>query len=444
MAILLCVLSVAPVLFAAAIGAGFLTHSISQELRTLMREELEEARLQTVHGGDVLPRFAAIARDLANDHPEVSMAWRLRTGPQAVATDFGPPLLTAELGAVDSRLRAAAAMDVVALGEGRYAMKGALTPALDATLLLDGSKRLSRTKQFWVVALLAVTACVLSSVVAARILVSRLGAMLSGLTTRLQAPADDAERSGGLPIELRPIVAELRRMLEQVTSRARQTQCFVAGLAHELRSPIQNLIGQAEVAQLRSRSAPEYRELLESQLDELHEFARAVDNLLLLCAVDEPTRALELEDFDCGEEVALRLHRERRRAAASGIEVAVNADHPVRVHGDREAVMSAIRNLVDNAIKWAPRGSRVEIAIRQHDGEVVVDVDDAGPGIPKEERARLFQPFVRGRTRGDQRAGFGLGLAIARVAAERCGGSAQILDAPGGGTRARLVLRKSP
>jgi signal transduction histidine kinase len=121
-----------------------------------------------------------------------------------------------------------------------------------------------------------------------------------------------------------------------------------------------------------------------------------------------------------------------RLARRGGVELVAAASPELRVHADREWVYRVLQNLVDNAIKYAPQSSRVTIGATRVHSWVRVSVADQGPGIPGEDRERIFDKFAQ--MRGAERKGTGLGLAFCRMAVEAHGGEIHIEDAPGGGT----------
>jgi signal transduction histidine kinase len=123
-------------------------------------------------------------------------------------------------------------------------------------------------------------------------------------------------------------------------------------------------------------------------------------------------------------------------AVSRGIEIELFAAAPVSVNGEKTALAVLARNLADNAVRYSPRGSRVEVRVSQHAGVPTLQVDDAGPGIPASERERVFDRFYR--RAADEEAGTGLGLAIVRSVAAMHGASVALADSPLGGLRATV------
>jgi two-component system heavy metal sensor histidine kinase CusS len=232
-------------------------------------------------------------------------------------------------------------------------------------------------------------------------------------------------------------------MLVNIEREADKARLIVAGLAHELRSPIQNLLGEAEVTLLRQRSADEYRAVLVSHIDELRDLGRVVDNLVLLCASQDAVRGRDLESFDLGHEAELRLSKDRDRAEQEGLHLELSRIGDLSFHGDREALLLALRNLATNALKWSPPGGTVRVQLIGDGERVEILVDDAGPGVPPAFRERVFELFFQGPALHGKRAGYGLGLALTRTAVIAHGGSIRIEDAPGGGARFRVELPRA-
>lgn len=240
---------------------------------------------------------------------------------------------------------------------------------------------------------------------------------------------------GSVPTEIAELVLALEHMLANIRVEEERTRLLARGLAHELGSPLQNLIGETEVALMGPQDPGEYRRVLESHLEELRDIGHAVGNLMTLVSQrggDSPPGG---ENFDLGVEADMRLGRERAHAQRSGIELEVEQGGDLVLEGDREALWLVVSNLVANAIDYTPRGGRVRLQMSGHEQGVRICVDDSGPGIPEAERELVFEPFRRGSTRKGRRAGYGLGLSIVRGAVASQGGSVTISTSEFGGAR---------
>ena len=435
-----------PGVVAVLTGYVFLRSSVIRELRALAAEEVDEALVRLRQGVDPRTGFESIAVELANDHPDTPLAWRLfdqSTG--RTLHEYGPSDLQALELPANYRTPGITLGKSEHLGDGYVVTAFSAAPHVHVRLLIDGRSRSALIESYRLTAGVmliagAVVALGISSVGARRI---------SGLVRGIAAGVRQAHLAGtdpvaaaGVPIEIRSVTDALRGEMQLIRAEAEKVRVFTAGLAHELRSPLQNLIGQAEVALLGRRDPETYVAVLTAQLRELGEFGDAVDNLLAICTTRRPAEEQAAEYFDLAAEAELRLSRERSRSVREGLDFAIECAGDTQMSGDREAVLRGVRNVVANALDWAPPAGRVRVSIRGDSDGIHVVVDDSGPGVPLEERARIFDPFVRGRIRQGRRIGYGLGLAIARSAVEAHGGTISVTESPLGGARFTMTLRR--
>ncbi|MBV9438435.1 MAG: HAMP domain-containing histidine kinase [Candidatus Eremiobacteraeota bacterium] len=221
---------------------------------------------------------------------------------------------------------------------------------------------------------------------------------------------------------------------EQAEHQMRQ---FVADAGHELRTPLTIVLGYIDLLRRRAEAGDERsRRIFGAIATEGARMRTLIDNLVLLARMEgedrrpvEPFALVPLLD-----EVA-----ESRRVVAPSTPIDVDAEVDATVIGDRDEIHEAIANVVDNALKYAPR-SPVRIRVRAVDAGVEVTIADRGPGIPPEDRDQIFDRFYRGASRGEIE-GSGLGLAIAKRAVERAGGTLVLAEASPAGTTFALRLR---
>jgi two-component system heavy metal sensor histidine kinase CusS len=304
-------------------------------------------------------------------------------------------------------------------------------------LAVDGSERLDAVRQYWIVAGVLVLVFGVGAVAASTLMAGCVASMVRRVADQVGCArlASGVElRADGAPDEIRDVIEALQAELDRLRAESASIRVFTASLAHELRSPIQNMAGQAEVALLRQRTVEEYETMLRSQLDEIRAFGDAVDNLLAICTIRQGVHA-ETEEFDLAAEARIRLSRESSRAQRHGVHLAQRVEGQTRIEGDRESILRSLRNVVSNAVEWTPTGGHVSLAMEACPEAIIVTVDDGGPGIPEAERQRVFEPFVRGRTPSRARAGYGLGLAIAKAGVEGQGGRIEVGVSPAGGAR---------
>jgi two-component system, OmpR family, sensor histidine kinase MprB len=245
-------------------------------------------------------------------------------------------------------------------------------------------------------------------------------------TRDLDSRIDSAGRD-----ELSRLAASFNTMLEALADSAHAQRQLVADASHELRTPLTSLRTNIEVLARDEKMPPEERErLLDDVVDQLAEMTALVAELVELARGDQQPR--EAEDVRLDLVVADAVERARRNRPAVEFRTELEKSS---VHGTRETIERAVSNLLDNAAKWSPPGSVVDVAVG--DGQVMIR--DHGPGIDEDDLPHVFDRFYRAPgARG--MSGSGLGLAIVRQVADSHGGEVVAENAEGGGTRMRLKL----
>ncbi|HEV3020173.1 MAG TPA: ATP-binding protein [Burkholderiaceae bacterium] len=216
------------------------------------------------------------------------------------------------------------------------------------------------------------------------------------------------------PIEVQPLVREINALFRRFASALETERRFTSAAAHELRTPLAAVKVHAQVAQL-TRTAPERKQALELLIVAIDRASHMVDQLLTLSRLDgmlalrSGTAPLRL-DVIAGhviDEVRPLLGRRGQR---------IEADlSPCEINGMEFGVASLLRNLIDNAMRYGPAGREIRVTVGARDGHRLAIVEDAGPGIPAEERERVFERFYRLYSDTD---GCGIGLSIVRTVAE--------------------------
>jgi two-component system, OmpR family, sensor histidine kinase QseC len=226
--------------------------------------------------------------------------------------------------------------------------------------------------------------------------------------------------------ELRPLIHAFDTVLARLRKAVQRERAFVQDAAHELRTPMAVISAQAHV--LTRAGSPAERLQAEAALD--HAIARAShlsQQLLALAALDEH-RAQAVQTVDLVVLTEQALAPAAATAQACQIELSLDAPEHLQATLDVGAFQSVLQNLLDNALRYVPPGSTIEVTLQpqaiSQPGGWRLRVADNGPGIPPEEHARIFDRFVRGRQ--PTAPGTGLGLAIVRQAARRLGGDVQL------------------
>lgn len=242
-----------------------------------------------------------------------------------------------------------------------------------------------------------------------------------------------------LPQELQVLARSINIMLDRLENGVGQLSQFSDDLAHELRTPISNLMGKAQVTLSRERSSEDYKVALEDSIEELTRLTRIITDMLFLAQVEQPSMKMNLHPVALGEEARRVAELFDISAESKGVEVKVRGWGSV--HGDRLMIQRALSNLLSNAIRHSPEGQRVQIGIEPRDEGMCCWVENDGPGIAAEHVPHLFERFYRvgcGRSRMD--GGTGLGLAIVRSIMQVHGGRVEVASAVSGPTRFSLVF----
>ncbi|TFW20222.1 heavy metal sensor histidine kinase [Duganella callida] len=245
----------------------------------------------------------------------------------------------------------------------------------------------------------------------------------SRLNTRLSV--DDA------PVELRQMGAAFNAMLDRLEDGVQRLSGFAADLAHDLRTPVNTLMVETQVALSRPRTAEEYQHLLASNLEEYERLARMIENTLFLARADNAQLALQRESLDLQAELQ-RIHDYFEFLAEdAGLRLTVDAP-PLRAEIDPVLLQRAVNNLVSNAIRYTPAGGTVAVTARATADGVDIAVSNTGPGIAPEHLPHIFDRYYRAdQARSDQAHSAGLGLSIVRAIMALHGGKLSVDSQPG-------------
>jgi two-component system, OmpR family, sensor kinase len=250
-------------------------------------------------------------------------------------------------------------------------------------------------------------------------------------SARLPRPEADDEIAE-LARTLSGMLAALEAARSDTQSMLDRQREFVADASHELRTPLTSVLANLDL--LNEELQGEQAETAEAALRSTRRMRRLVGDLLLLARADarrvQPHRPTDLAEVLV--EAASELG-----PMADHHDLSISAE-PVVVDGVRDELHRLILNLLENAVRHTPPGTRVEASTRQADGEAIVVVQDSGPGVPPELAGRVFERFVRGGRDGGK--GSGLGLAIVRSVAQSHGGTV-VHEVPAAGHGTRFVIR---
>lgn len=236
-----------------------------------------------------------------------------------------------------------------------------------------------------------------------------------------------------LPPELAQFAAAFNSSLERVDQAYSRLEAFNADVAHELRSPLTNLIGQTQVALTRGRSAEHYFEVLQSNLEELERLRSIINDMLFLASADQGSKATQLTASSLAEEVATTVEYLDFILEDAQISVRVSGD--ALVHIERAHLRRALINLLNNAVQHTAAGQHIDVHIQPRGDQVDIEVSNPGPRIDDEHLPMLFERFYRvDASRSNSGANHGLGLAIVKAIALMHGGNVFVRSQNGANT----------
>ncbi len=246
----------------------------------------------------------------------------------------------------------------------------------------------------------------------------------------------------GYPYELASLALTFNNMLDGLEDSFERISRFSADIAHDLRTPVNNIRGEAEVALARARTIDEYRDALESSLEEAVRLSDLISNLLFLARTESPLTHLRLERVDVGELLeGVREYYDASAADAGVVLTSAGANEPVIVELDRTLIQRAVGNLISNAVAHTPEGGTVAIQAHAEAARILIEVSDTGVGIPADALPRVFDRFFRvDPSRSKASGGTGLGLSIVQGFMQLHGGNVEIVSKPGTGTRVTLCM----
>jgi two-component system heavy metal sensor histidine kinase CusS len=271
-------------------------------------------------------------------------------------------------------------------------------------------------------------------------------------TRPIQYVAETARRVGsstlgeriqaeGYPIELADLALTFNAMLDRLQESFERLTRFSADLAHELRTPVNNIRGEIEVALSRSRSTVEYRELLSSNLEEVVRLSELISSLLFLARTESPGTYINRQQVSVSELLHTVKDYYEGPAEQAGVELAVTSPPELKAVLDSSLMKRAIGNLVSNALAHTPNNGHIQLSALQTSDALTISVYDTGSGVPPQSINRLFDRFYRvDPARSQHSGGFGLGLSIVRGIMLLHGGNVQIVSEVGKGTEVKLIL----
>lgn len=245
--------------------------------------------------------------------------------------------------------------------------------------------------------------------------------------------------------EIGRLAETFNNTLSRLESSFRKIRQFSSDVSHELRTPLTILRGETEVALRWAKEPDEFREIFESNLEEIRRMSGILEFLLDLSKADEGKLPLNLGDVELNDLLAGLVQQTAVLARENDVKLVFEPHPEVTVLGDRSRLHQLFLNLIDNALKYTEAGGAVWIEISSLDGQARVAVNDTGAGIPPEDIPNIFDRFYRvdkARNRAD--GGVGLGLAMAKSLAEAHGGRIEVASQLGKGSVFIVYLPLAP
>ena len=280
------------------------------------------------------------------------------------------------------------------------------------------------------------------------VLMAVLASLLILVLRRGLQPLDDAARdiakrsaaslemipAGALPREIRPLIESINALMKRLGDALSQQRQFVADAAHELRTPVTALRLQTQLIE-QARDEPGRKAAVQRLRSGVERAQRLIEQLLQLSRVEPQAYVLKLERVALHELARSAVEQFSLKAEHREIDLGADVRDELWVQADRAQLTILLNNLVENALRYTPAGGVVDVGVAaSDDGRASLTVTDTGPGIPREERPRVFDRFHRGEhaPSGEEAFGSGLGLSIVKAIADRHGATVALLDAPGG------------
>jgi two-component system heavy metal sensor histidine kinase CusS len=232
------------------------------------------------------------------------------------------------------------------------------------------------------------------------------------------------------PVELHDIAVPVNRMLDRLQRAFARLSQFSSDLAHDMRTPLANIISASEITVSRERSTEEYEALIDSNIEECQRLQRMIETMLFLARADHSKEPIRPGVLDCHEEFARLTSYFEAIAENQGVHFFV--DGAIQLRADPSLLRRAVSNLVSNALAHADAESVIALRAYQTGGYVAVEVTNSGPTIPPEHIDKIFDRFYRiNSSRQGSAKNMGLGLAIVRSIMELHRGKVDVVSRAG-------------
>ena len=320
-------------------------------------------------------------------------------------------------------------------------------PSYTVTIATDTSEHVAFMRAFSVTLWTFVGLAALLTAAAVWVIALREMAPLKSIRAeaeRITAKRLDRRLSTDLvPEEMVGLVETLNAMLERLETAFKRLSDFSSDLAHELRTPVTNLLTETQVSLSKARTPERYQEILISNSEELERLARMISDMLYLAKAEHDLIVPYRENIDLRDEVEGLLDFYDALASDRGVKLVGHG--MAKVEGDRLMLRRALSNLLSNAVRHTPHGAEVSVTLQEAESNIYLEVTNPGEGIPSEHLERIFDRFYRvDSARQRLSDGAGLGLAITRSIVQAHGGKIYASSANGKTTFTIELPQKAP
>jgi signal transduction histidine kinase len=269
--------------------------------------------------------------------------------------------------------------------------------------------------------------------------VERMRREVAAVSARYPTPSIRVPRSKD---EIAALAATMNKLLDRLQGSLQRQRALVADASHELRTPFAVLRGELELAARPGRSRDELAAAVGHATEEVDRLARITEQLLFLARSDEDRISPQLASTNVAQLLARSASHAAARAAQAGVSCQAEAPDGLTASVDRDRIREAVDNLIDNALRFAPSGTRVELSARARGPDLIIAVADRGPGFAADFLPHAFERFARPQGSGGDHGegGAGLGLAIVNAIVHAHGGTATAANRPDGGAVVSLEL----
>jgi two-component system heavy metal sensor histidine kinase CusS len=325
---------------------------------------------------------------------------------------------------------------------GTQIIQVALDRTPEASLLAEYRQRV------WMILGFAIVASSLGGYVVARRGIRPVEQITQATKRIHSATLNERIPMASLPLEIEQLAGQFNEMLDRLEDSFARLSRFSNDIAHELRTPINNLRGSIEVTLSKDRVPDEYRDALGSCLEDSTRLGRIIESLLFLARSENPTTKITVETVDIAGELGAIKDYYAGIIDDTGLAIRVDAPQRLLCELDRTLFQRAVSNLLENSIAHTPQGGTICVAATEANGELRVTVSDTGIGISSEDLHHVFERFYKAQVNAPNPAsssqGLGLGLAIVKGIVTVHGGTVNIASESGHGTRVTLIFPTHP